>query len=347
MSATTQPASSPYLPVREDWLARRTEAILEPGAADRRSAPPPVGPARLALPARRAAGRHQQRPQHRRHRVRAVPLDVPRRRPGGDAARRRDRVRQRRRGDERQRHLRQDAVCAGIVGHADLTLGAGSSQVLEAHIRAGGDRFRGIRHITAWDADQSVRNPAYAPPPDLLADQTFREGFAVPRAARPVLRRLALSSADRRADRSRARLSRHHHRAQPRRRADRRSAPMPASATRCSPLGSVDPRRSPPARTSSSSSAARHAHQRLRDFHEKAEPPSSEALAAAWRPTSRPASRRSAPRAACSRATSRSTRARTATRCSGTPARSCRGRQRGGEDRSVRGTAARFYRLDL
>src|ERR1700758_3650985 len=31
MSTTTQPAaSSPYLPVRDDWLARRTEAILEP-----------------------------------------------------------------------------------------------------------------------------------------------------------------------------------------------------------------------------------------------------------------------------------------------------------------------------
>ena len=30
MSTTTQPASSSYLPVRDDWLARRTEAILEP-----------------------------------------------------------------------------------------------------------------------------------------------------------------------------------------------------------------------------------------------------------------------------------------------------------------------------
>jgi predicted TIM-barrel fold metal-dependent hydrolase len=30
MGVTTQPASSPYLPVRDDWLARRTEAILEP-----------------------------------------------------------------------------------------------------------------------------------------------------------------------------------------------------------------------------------------------------------------------------------------------------------------------------
>ena len=69
--------------------------------------------------------------------------------------------------------------CAGIVGHADLTLGSRVEPVLQAHIRAGGDRFRGIRHITAWDADASVRNPAYSPPPGLLGDTKFREGFAV------------------------------------------------------------------------------------------------------------------------------------------------------------------------
>src|SRR6266550_6819404 len=51
-------------------------------------------------------------------------------------------------------------VCAGIVGNADLALGGRVEPVLAAHIRAGGDRFRGIRHITAWDADASVRNPA-------------------------------------------------------------------------------------------------------------------------------------------------------------------------------------------
>jgi L-fuconolactonase len=50
--------------------------------------------------------------------------------------------------------------------------------VLEAHIRAGGGRFRGIRHITAYDADQTLMNPAYAPPPGLMAEATFREGFA-------------------------------------------------------------------------------------------------------------------------------------------------------------------------
>jgi len=68
-------------------------------------------------------------------------------------------------------------VAAGIVGHADLTLGARVEPVLAAHERAGGGRFRGIRHITAWDADASIRNPAYVPPPGLLADHTFREGF--------------------------------------------------------------------------------------------------------------------------------------------------------------------------
>ena len=60
-------------------------------------------------------------------------------------------------------------ICAGIVGHADLRLGARVRDVLEAHIRAGGNRFRGIRHITAWDADPALMNPAYAPPPGLMA----------------------------------------------------------------------------------------------------------------------------------------------------------------------------------
>jgi L-fuconolactonase len=77
-------------------------------------------------------------------------------------------------------------VCAAIVGHADLTLGARVEPVLSALVRAGGDRFRGIRHITAWDADASVLNPAHNPRPGLMADKRFREGFA-------VLSRLGLS----------------------------------------------------------------------------------------------------------------------------------------------------------
>jgi L-fuconolactonase len=68
-------------------------------------------------------------------------------------------------------------IAAGIVGHADLTLGDRVEPVLAAHERAGGGRFRGIRHMTAWDADASICNPAYTPPPGLMAEQTFRDGF--------------------------------------------------------------------------------------------------------------------------------------------------------------------------
>src|SRR5262249_8888461 len=68
--------------------------------------------------------------------------------------------------------------CAGIVAHADLTLGDAVEPLLEAHGRAAGPRFKGIRHITAWDDDASLSNPAYSPPRGLLADGAFRKGFA-------------------------------------------------------------------------------------------------------------------------------------------------------------------------
>ena len=67
-------------------------------------------------------------------------------------------------------------VCAGIVSHANMLLGAKAETVLAAHVAAGNGRFRGIRHITAWDADAALMNPAYAPPKGVMADATFREG---------------------------------------------------------------------------------------------------------------------------------------------------------------------------
>ena len=70
-------------------------------------------------------------------------------------------------------------VCAGIVGYADLTLGSRAEPVLAALARAGGERFRGIRHITAWDADAGRRVPAFRAPPGLMGDNSFREGFAL------------------------------------------------------------------------------------------------------------------------------------------------------------------------
>ena len=69
----------------------------------------------------------------------------------------------------------QTRVAAGIVGHADLSLGEGVTPVLEAHLAASLNRFRGIRHSTTWDQSDKIRSDAR---PGLLADKTFRRGFA-------------------------------------------------------------------------------------------------------------------------------------------------------------------------
>src|SRR6202140_2466155 len=51
----------------------------------------------------------------------------------------------------------QTRVCAGIVGCADLALGARVEPVLEAMIVAGGGRFCGIRFISASHPDDGAR----------------------------------------------------------------------------------------------------------------------------------------------------------------------------------------------
>jgi predicted TIM-barrel fold metal-dependent hydrolase len=70
------------------------------------------------------------------------------------------------------------AICAGIVGHANLLLGDGARAVLEAEMIAGNGRFRGIRHSAAWDADADVAGMYATRPKGLLLDPTFRKGFA-------------------------------------------------------------------------------------------------------------------------------------------------------------------------
>jgi predicted TIM-barrel fold metal-dependent hydrolase len=69
-------------------------------------------------------------------------------------------------------------VCAGIVGYADLALGAAVEKVLEAEIAAGGGRFRGIRYITATHPDQPSWSTAPLRPEGMLRDPKVREGFA-------------------------------------------------------------------------------------------------------------------------------------------------------------------------
>ncbi len=72
----------------------------------------------------------------------------------------------------------QTRVAAGIVGHADLTLGDRVEPVLEAHIRAGGGRFRGVRHSAGWDASDTIGNSRSDMRPHLYHQPGFRAGLA-------------------------------------------------------------------------------------------------------------------------------------------------------------------------
>ncbi len=69
-------------------------------------------------------------------------------------------------------------LCAGIVGHADLTLGDRVQPVLEALIAAGNGRFRGIRHGVVWDTGNAAKFGRRQPPRYQLLDPVFRQGFA-------------------------------------------------------------------------------------------------------------------------------------------------------------------------
>ena len=174
--STTQPAHNPYLPVKQEWLDLHHEPIMEPDLPivdphhhlwdrpDWRYMPQDLIAdvysghnviATVYVQARafhRAGGPEDLRPVGETEFV------------NGTAAMGASGV------------YGKSLLCAGIVGHANLTLGDKVDRVLEAHIRAGGDRFRGIRHIVAWDGDASLLNPSNAAPPGLLADAA--ESFA-------------------------------------------------------------------------------------------------------------------------------------------------------------------------
>ncbi|MGH7043948.1 MAG: amidohydrolase family protein [Acetobacteraceae bacterium] len=178
MSTTTTAAPSHYLAVRESWLARRVEPILEPDLpivdphhhlwdrggwrylldellTDLNSGHRITDTVFIQCRAfHRAGGAEEMRPVGETEFVNGVAAMSA---SGGYGSAR---------------------VCAGIVGHANLALGARVEAVLEAHIRAGGGRFRGIRHITAWDADPVMLNPGNPAPAELMATAAFREGFA-------------------------------------------------------------------------------------------------------------------------------------------------------------------------
>jgi predicted TIM-barrel fold metal-dependent hydrolase len=76
-------------------------------------------------------------------------------------------------------HPGSTQVCAGIVGSTDLRLGDRVQEVLDAMAAAGAGRFRGIRQISVWHPDKTVKGTITNPPPGLLFDLDFRRGMKV------------------------------------------------------------------------------------------------------------------------------------------------------------------------
>lgn len=66
-------------------------------------------------------------------------------------------------------------IAAGIVGFADLTLGAAVAPVLEAHIVLGRERFKGIRYPTTWDTSKEIKSSSA---PGIMSSPEFIEGFS-------------------------------------------------------------------------------------------------------------------------------------------------------------------------
>ena len=69
-------------------------------------------------------------------------------------------------------------LCAGIVGHVDLMLGDKVEPVLDALEAAGGGRFRGIRHGLVWDTGNAAKFGRRQVPRHQALDPVFRKGFA-------------------------------------------------------------------------------------------------------------------------------------------------------------------------
>ncbi len=69
-------------------------------------------------------------------------------------------------------------LCAGIIGHADLTLGKRVQPVLEALVAAGNGRLRGIRHGVTWDTGDAAKFGRQQVPQHQVRDPAFQQGFA-------------------------------------------------------------------------------------------------------------------------------------------------------------------------
>ena len=69
------------------------------------------------------------------------------------------------------------AQIAGIIGHANMMLGASVKEVLELHEEKGDGLFRGIRHAGGWDKDDRVKNAHSHPTAHIYLEDKFQEGL--------------------------------------------------------------------------------------------------------------------------------------------------------------------------
>lgn len=69
-------------------------------------------------------------------------------------------------------------LAAGIVGSVNLDIGAAAGAVLDAHVQAGGGRFRGIRCQGNWDASDAIGKGRNVMGPGRFESAAFRAGFA-------------------------------------------------------------------------------------------------------------------------------------------------------------------------
>ncbi|WP_250535161.1 amidohydrolase family protein [Caballeronia sp. AZ10_KS36] len=167
---------APHLPVREEWLARRQEPILEPDLPivdahhhlwDRQS-----GRYLTDEFARDVGSGHrivssvyvQCRSMLREHGPAAM-------KPVGEAEFANGIAAMFASGA-----YGPTRACDAIVGGADLTLGDAVAPVLEAMLQVTGGRLRGIRNPLAWHASADVVSSPVTPPRDLMANADFRRG---------------------------------------------------------------------------------------------------------------------------------------------------------------------------
>ncbi len=68
-------------------------------------------------------------------------------------------------------------IAAAIIGTVDLRIGDATADVLDAHIAAGGGRFRGIRRGLFWHASPEIANHRTEPGDGLMKRADFRAGF--------------------------------------------------------------------------------------------------------------------------------------------------------------------------